>query len=352
VGEGAGQLLSEGEVDAFIGSVSVGLGTNETKRDDLSLGVHLLELSEEGDRTSHSVRASLLSVPESSSSFHDTFEEPGAEFSHAPSLSLSLGSAGDLGVVRNILGHEVHDGLVGIIGVDFRGKSDGETHGGGWTAHITGSLNWGKSSSTGNGHVGSPGVVEVHLVDTFFRHALDTIVDVVLLEHTVSTELSHTLSFLFEELWDLALQSLTAHASLRVVNAIEEVTHDTGSLGYNSTDFTRVVSTLGSLDLYVDTDDTTERGGHPELVPVESTGVHAEHNVGNADSFLGDVEELHKSRASRLFFSLEDKGEPGVGETLDLEVLDSETDGEWGVTIVSSTTTVEEISLNNSFSGV
>lgn len=325
MGEGAGQLLGVGEVDALIGSVSVGLGTDETKRHDLSLGVHLLELGKEGDRSTHSVRASLLSVPESSSSFHDTFEEPGVEFTHAPSLSLSLGSAGDLGVVRNIRGQEVSDCLVGIVGYDLRGKSDGETHGGHWTAHITSGLNWGKSTSTSDGHVSSPGVVEIHLVDTIFTHALDTVVYIVLLVHTVSTKLCHELSFLFEELGDLALQSLTAHAGLRVVNAIEEGTHDTGSLGYNATDFTRVVSSLGSLDLNVKTDDTTERGSHPELVPVKSTRVHAEHNIRSADSFLGDFEEFQKIRASRLFFSLEDKGEPGVGETLDLEILDSET---------------------------
>lgn len=283
MGKGTGQFLGEGEVDALIGSVSVGLGTDETESDDLANGVHLLELGEEGDRSSHTVRASILAIPELSSSLHDTLCEPGAEFSHAPSLSFTLRSANDLGVVRNIGGQKFGDSSVSVIRVNFRRESDGETHGGGRTANVTSSLNSRESSSTGDGHVGSPGVVEVHLVDTFFVHAIDTFTNVVFFVHFRSAQFSHEFSFGLESLGDLAVECLATHASLRVINTIEEVTHDTHSLGYDSTNFARVISTVSAIDLHVKADDTTERRGHPELVPVEGSGVHAEHDVRSAE---------------------------------------------------------------------
>lgn len=110
-----------------------------------------------------------------------------------------------------------------------------------------------------------------------------------------------------------------------------------------------MVATLSSLDLNIDAYDPTERGGHPELIPVECTRVHAEHNVRSANGLLSETKEFQQVRASRLFFSLEHKGESRVGEALQLEVLDSKTNGEGSIAIVSSTTAIEEISFTNCF---
>lgn len=324
MGKGAGQLLGEGEVDALVRGMGVGLGTNETEGDDLAVRVHLAELSEEGDRSSHAVRAGLLAVPELGTSFHDAFFEPGGKLSHAPSLSLTLRSASDLGVVWDISGQKLGNSGVSIIGVDLGRKSDGETHGGGGTANVTSGLDSGESSSTSDGHVGSPGVVEVHLVDTLLVHACDTFANVVLFVHLGSGKLSHEFGFSLESLGDLAVEFLTAHAGLRIVNTIEESTHDSHGLGYNTTDLTRVVTTLSGLDLDINADDTTKRGSHPELVPVEGTGIHAEHNVGGTDGSFREFEEFQQVGASRLFFSFENESESGVGESLNLQVLDSE----------------------------
>lgn len=290
VGKGASEFLSVSEVDALVGCMGVSLGSNKTERDNLSLGVHLLELSQERDGASHTVRSGFLAIPEFSSRLLNSFHEPGAEFSHAPALSLTLVSKSDLSVVRDILSQEVSDGLVSIIRADLRRESNRQTDTGGGSNHISSNLNVGETGSSSDGHVSSPGVVEVHLGETILITGTDTFVDVVFLPHRISTQLSHEFSFFLESFRDLALELFDAHAILGVIDAIKESTHDTEGLGDDSTNFSRVVATLSSFDSHIYDSDTTERRGHPELVPVESTRVHAEHEIGLTNSFLGDIE--------------------------------------------------------------
>ena len=59
-----GQLLGVGKVDAFVDCVSIGLGSNKTEGHNEGVGVHLVELSEEGNGATHSVGSGIHAVEE------------------------------------------------------------------------------------------------------------------------------------------------------------------------------------------------------------------------------------------------------------------------------------------------
>jgi len=148
VGQGAGETLSVVEVDALIGSVGVGLGSNETESDDLAVRVHLTELGQERNGTAHAVRASIFAFIEVSTGGLHAIHEPVVEGVHAPSLSFAVIYASDFSVVRNVFGQLLLDGGTSIIGVNVRGKSARQTDTGRRTNNVTSNVDLRKSSST------------------------------------------------------------------------------------------------------------------------------------------------------------------------------------------------------------
>ena len=64
VGGGVVGVLGVGEVDAFVDSVRVGLGSDETESHNERVGVHLVEFGEERNRATHSVSARVHAIEE------------------------------------------------------------------------------------------------------------------------------------------------------------------------------------------------------------------------------------------------------------------------------------------------
>jgi len=146
---------------------------------------------------------------------------------------------------------------------------------------------------------------------------------------------------------NFAVELRNGHTCFGVINAVEKCAHDTEGLRNNSTDLTGVIATLSSFNGHVNDGDSSERTGEPKLFVVESTRVHAEHVIGLANSFLGQVEQVQEVRTSGLFFSLKNESDSRVRGTLILEILDSESAREGSVSIVSTTTSIEVVATDN-----
>jgi len=144
---------------------------------------------------------------------------------------------------------------------------------------------------TGDGQVGLPDVVEVHLDDVVLVHALHAFVHLVLREHITSALVSHELGFgqfTFGHFYSELLADLTG---LLIVDAIEEGPDNAEGLGDNATDFSRVVSGCASFDGQVEHADSSQGRGDPELLVVEAATVHAEHGIRAADGLLGQLKQ-------------------------------------------------------------
>ena len=104
MGKGLGELLCVGEVNALIGSVSVGTGSNKTKSQNDGVWIHLVELRQERNGATHAVGASVSAIKEVAASFPDCLIEPRFEILLAPTSAHVAALCSDLGVVRNISG--------------------------------------------------------------------------------------------------------------------------------------------------------------------------------------------------------------------------------------------------------
>lgn len=107
--ESLGELLGVGEVDALVGGVGVGLGSDETESKDEGVWVHAVELSEEGDRATHTVGASVLSIEEVASCSLDAALEPLGLVFHAPALAGVASLDSDLGIVGDVSGQDLDE---------------------------------------------------------------------------------------------------------------------------------------------------------------------------------------------------------------------------------------------------
>mgnify|MGYP001626791205 CR=1 FL=1 len=119
--ESLGELLGVGEVDALVGGVSVGLGSDETKSKDKGVWVHAIELGKEGDRATHTVGASVFSIEEVASCSLDAAFEPLGLVFHAPALASVASLHSDLGIVGNVSGQDLDEFSLSLGGL-----------GGGW----------------------------------------------------------------------------------------------------------------------------------------------------------------------------------------------------------------------------
>ena len=104
VGERACQLLRICQVDALVGTVSICLGPDESKCYHRGLGIHLLKLRHQWDRTSHTVTFAFVTIKEVPTCLINCVLEPWCHLFHTPALTRVVSRKCDLSIVRNILG--------------------------------------------------------------------------------------------------------------------------------------------------------------------------------------------------------------------------------------------------------
>ena len=104
MGEGLGEFLSVGEVDALIGCVGISTWSNETKSQNDRVWIHLVELREERNGATHSVGACFSAIKEVTTGLPDSCIEPWREVLLAPTSSHVTALCSNLCVVRNISG--------------------------------------------------------------------------------------------------------------------------------------------------------------------------------------------------------------------------------------------------------
>ena len=122
--ESLGELLGVGEVNALVGGVGVGLGSDETESKDEGVWVHAVELGKEGNGATHTVGTSVFSIEEVAACFLDAAFEPLGLVFHAPALASVATLDGDLGIVGDVSGQDLDE-----FGLCFGGL------GGGWESH-------------------------------------------------------------------------------------------------------------------------------------------------------------------------------------------------------------------------
>lgn len=83
-------------------------------------------------------------------------------------------------------------------------------------------------------------------------------------------------------------------AGLWVVESIQKRSEDSEGLWDNATDLTTMESLLSGLNSDIKDADTSEGTGHPKLIVVEGTRVHAEACIWNSNGCLGDLEQSHQ----------------------------------------------------------
>ncbi len=124
VGKGLSKLFGIGKVDALVGGVGVGLGSDETESKDEGVWVHAVELGKEGNRATHTVGTSVFSIKEVAACFLDAAFEPFGLVFHAPALASVATLDGDLSIVGDVSGQDLDE-----FGLCLGGL------GGGWESH-------------------------------------------------------------------------------------------------------------------------------------------------------------------------------------------------------------------------
>lgn len=88
--------------------------------------------------------------------------------------------------------------------------------------------------------------------------------------------ISHKFGFGFLESWALNSKLFAYFTGNWIVKSINKLSNNSEGLWDNSSNFSTMVSSLSNLNFKVNDADSSEGTGHPELIVVKSSRVHAE----------------------------------------------------------------------------
>ena len=121
MGDKVGQCTSDSlrviQVDAFVGSVGIGFGAEDSQGVDGGLWVHLAELSQEWNRATHTIRAWFITIKEFSSNVIEGFLHPWLGVFHTPSLTGMATLDGSFAPVGNVFRNFLKENFLGVMWV-------------------------------------------------------------------------------------------------------------------------------------------------------------------------------------------------------------------------------------------
>jgi len=334
----AQELLGEGDMQEFVGSVSIGLGSQDTSNDEFSLRISGSEEVDERNGATFTVVQSVFSEEMLRSSV-DNLIEPLFTGRRVPATGTSSLKDGDFSTIRRVFSDSLLDEFNSLSGIKSRGKSHGDSERGFRSQDVTSSGSGGKAIDTSNNNSRSPDSVQIAFE---FRviNGLSSGNPREFANQLFSDDTDDFFSFSVTVFRDDDLEVLNDFTSFGVFKSSKELSKDSESIRDNTGSITRVNTFFNNLDLNIKSSHSSKSVGDPELIVVTATRVHTDKDGRSSDSAAELIEIVRKIDRATFFITFNEDNASGVSKTEFLDSLDGHNTVVDSITIISTTSTV------------